>query len=300
MFGLVPDRQIRNRLLRGFPLVAFLMLTLVNVGARAAGDVEHIRANDNRSPAGQFDRKQLQIDLEAREGLWFPESHEGPGVPVQAFAERGKPLLIPGPLIRVPEGTRVRATVRNTLDVKLSLHGFHTRPGDPSSVIEIAPGEARQLEFNAGASGTYFYWGSTMQGGPVTKLPIYRDAPLSGGFIVDPNHQSHARGDLRSLARHGTRKLLRRRARLGRRQQTHHAADSSRRIFRRAHDAAASGHVHVSHALARRASVDLGHVRAVDRARAGQELRPPNRADDSAQRRPVREAIHRATADQWK
>lgn len=174
------------RHLTGLSRLAFFLLFLVNLNVSAANGPEDIQANDNRSPAGQFDRKQLQIDLEAREGLWFPESHEGPGVPVQAFAERGKPLLIPGPLIRVSEGARIRATVRNQLAVKLSLHGFHTRPGDSSSIIEIAPGEVREFEFNAGAPGTYFYWGSTMQGGPVTKLPIYRDGPLSGGFIVDP------------------------------------------------------------------------------------------------------------------
>jgi hypothetical protein len=70
--------------------------------------------------------------------------------------------------------------------VKLTLHGFHTRPGEASSTVEIAPGQQLELEFAVGAPGTYFYWGSTMKGGPVTGLPTYRDGPLSGGFIVDP------------------------------------------------------------------------------------------------------------------
>jgi manganese oxidase len=150
---------------------------------------EHVRPNDNRQAGGKLSRETLQLDLEAREGLWFPETQDGPGVPVQAFGERGKPLQIPGPLIRVPEGTRIRATIRNTLSVKLTLHGFHARPGDAKDTTSIGPGERRELEFDAGAPGTYFYWGSTMQGGPVTGLPIYRDGPLSGGFIVDPRGQ---------------------------------------------------------------------------------------------------------------
>jgi FtsP/CotA-like multicopper oxidase with cupredoxin domain len=146
---------------------------------------EHILANDNRESAGRLSRNQLRIELEAREGLWFPETTDGPGVPVQAFGERGKPLRIPGPLIRVPEGTRIHAWMHNKLDVKLTLHGFHARPGDAKATIELAPGERREFIFDAGAPGTYYYWGSTMQGGQVTGLPIYRDGPLSGGFIVD-------------------------------------------------------------------------------------------------------------------
>jgi FtsP/CotA-like multicopper oxidase with cupredoxin domain len=149
-------------------------------------DPAHIQPNDNRESAGHLSRKHLTLDLEAREGLWFPETHDGPGIPVQAFAERGKALRIPGPMIRIPEGTRVRATVRNQLAVKLTLHGFHTRPGDAKSALDLAPGERRTLEFDAGAPGTYFYWGSTMQGGQVTGLPIYRDGTLAGAFIVDP------------------------------------------------------------------------------------------------------------------
>ena len=161
------------------------LISILGSSVRAATEPEVIQANDNRAAAGRLSRDELHIELEAREGLWFPESREGPGVPVQAFAERGKPLLIPGPLIRVQEGTRIRAIVHNTLAVKLTLHGFHARPGVAEATVQIAPGEKRELHFDAGAPGTYFYWGSTMQGGPVTKLPVYRDGPLSGGFIVD-------------------------------------------------------------------------------------------------------------------
>jgi manganese oxidase len=145
-----------------------------------------IRANDNRHAAGVISARRLLIELEAREGLWYPETHDGPAIRVQAFAERGKALQVPGPLIRVPEGTRIRASVRNLLAEKLVLHGLYTRPGDGKAIIELAPGERRRVEFDAGAPGTYYYWGATMQGGPVSGLPTYRDAVLSGALIVDP------------------------------------------------------------------------------------------------------------------
>ena len=63
---------------------------------------------------------------------------------------------------------------------------MHTRPGDSKQRIELAAGERRKIEFEAGAPGTYYYWGSTMQGGPVSGFPAYRDAVLSGAFVVDP------------------------------------------------------------------------------------------------------------------
>jgi FtsP/CotA-like multicopper oxidase with cupredoxin domain len=169
-----------------------LALVLADAGAVCAADEpavpapSEIRVNDNRQAAGLMSGRRLHIDLEAREGLWYPETHDGPAIHVQAFAERGKALQVPGPLIRVPEGTRIRATVRNLLAEKLVLHGLQSRPGDGKAIIELAPRERRKIEFDAGAPGTYYYWGATMRGGPVSGLPTYRDAVLSGALIVDP------------------------------------------------------------------------------------------------------------------
>jgi manganese oxidase len=167
-------------------LILIFALAGNSVAAAPSPALPEIQANDNRHAAGRLAGKTLRIDLEAREGLWYPESHDGPGFPVQAFAERGKALQAPGPVIRVTEGTRIRATVTNRLAVNLAMHGMHTRPGDPKDVVDLPPGERRTIEFEAGAAGTYFYWGSTMQGGPVTGRPLYRDAVLTGALIVDP------------------------------------------------------------------------------------------------------------------
>jgi FtsP/CotA-like multicopper oxidase with cupredoxin domain len=159
-------------------------LILACASAVHADDEAH--ANDNRKAAGLVVGHTLRLDLEAREGLWYPESKDGPGLPVQAFAERGKKLLVPGPQIRVQEGTRVRATIRNALETKMVLHGFHGHPGDSTDTIELAPGERREVEFEAGQPGTYYYWGSSMPGAPLNGRPVYRDAVLSGAFIIDP------------------------------------------------------------------------------------------------------------------
>src|SRR5512142_1518598 len=68
---------------------------------------EHIVANDNRSPGGTLRGDELSLHLEVRTGEWYPDGDHQPGLELQAFGEEGRPLSIPGPLLRVPEGTRV-------------------------------------------------------------------------------------------------------------------------------------------------------------------------------------------------
>lgn len=156
-------------------------------------DLEEILANDNRSPAGQLRSGVLAIVLEARTGIWYPEEKDGPGLEVQAFAEAGKALQIPGPLIRVPEGTEIHATVRNTIpNATLVIHGLHTRPGDPKDTINLPPGSTREVRFKAGSPGTYYYWGSTA-GAPDIRERLSAQSQLSGAFIVDPKPAEHGR-----------------------------------------------------------------------------------------------------------
>jgi FtsP/CotA-like multicopper oxidase with cupredoxin domain len=144
-----------------------------------------IEANRNLSPGGQLRDGIFTIRLEIREGDWFPEAETGPSVAVQAFAEEGRGLQIPGPLIRVPEGTEVRATVRNTLAKGTArLYGLHGRPGGDKKPLEIPAGESRDVRFKLTAPGTYHYWATT------TDVPLARrffaDTQLSGALIVDP------------------------------------------------------------------------------------------------------------------
>ena len=144
-----------------------------------------IHANQNDHAAGSFANGVLTVRLEARLGLWHPEAETGMGIAVQAFAEEGKPLEDPGPLIRVPQGTEIRVTIRNAILGKtLVVHGLGARPGVAADSLVIAPGAVVETRFLAGAPGTYFYWATT------TGVPIGNrrtvDSQLTGALIVDP------------------------------------------------------------------------------------------------------------------
>src|SRR5579862_2943338 len=93
---------------------AFAVATLAGARATPAG-LGEILANDNRIAAGTLAGGTLNLSLDARVGNWFPDGPGKDSVPVEAFAESGKPLQIPGPLVRVPAGTSVVATVRNSI-----------------------------------------------------------------------------------------------------------------------------------------------------------------------------------------
>jgi len=78
-----------------------------------AASVERAAINDNRTPAGTLRGGVLALDLEVREVDWRPDRDDQPGLVVRAFAERGKRPSIPGPLIRVPEGTTMANSCNN-------------------------------------------------------------------------------------------------------------------------------------------------------------------------------------------
>ncbi|HVO80476.1 MAG TPA: multicopper oxidase domain-containing protein [Terriglobales bacterium] len=162
-----------------------LSLILLGCGALIAESVnQQVVANSNQVPAGHLHNGQLTIRLEAAMGEWSPEENDGPALKVAAFREEGGRLSTPGPLLRVPEGTEINATVYNRLDQPLTLHGLHARPGDAKEVLVIPSGESREVHFLAGAPGTYFYWGS--RNGASMGQRQAEDGQLNGAFLVDP------------------------------------------------------------------------------------------------------------------
>lgn len=158
--------------------------------APSAGPVQSVpraEANDNRSPAGVRRDGALEIALVVTEARWYPEADSGPSEVVQAFAEEGEPPRIPGPLIRVPAGTEIRARVRNALsEDRVTLYGFHARPGSPDDSLHIDPGASRQVSFVTGEPGTYFYWGTTTGLAFDPEHPREEDSQLHGALVVDP------------------------------------------------------------------------------------------------------------------
>lgn len=178
-------------------LLRLLPITLVVTLPGVPQDLSHapatarvlptIRLNDNHEAAGHLAAGVLQISLVADTGLWYPASENEPGIPIQAFREASGPLQIPGPLIRVPAGTEVRASVQNTISgTRLTIHGLLSRSAAKakSDELTIGLGETKEIRFRLDVPGTYYYWGTTTNS-PLEKR-YSEDSQLSGAIVVDP------------------------------------------------------------------------------------------------------------------
>ena len=143
-----------------------------------------IIANQNHARAGELRDGILTIKLEIATGDWYPESDNGLALSVYAFGESGKPLQNPGPLIRVPQGTEIRASLHNALAIPVTIHGLGERRRDNDPVVHIAPGAVAEAQFIATKPGLYLYWGATEIDD--LKLRNSVDAELSGAIVVDP------------------------------------------------------------------------------------------------------------------
>ncbi len=168
---------------------AIFCLTLVSAGThgRALSAIQPLQAagaNDNRVAAGRLSGNELHVSLVAQAAMWYPDGEDNPGAPMQAFTEVGKAPQIPGPLIRVPLGTVVVASVRNSIPrTTLTMHGMMDRPAIYDRAVRIPYGTTRVIRFRAGVSGTYFYWGSTTGKALADRFGV--DSQLNGALVVD-------------------------------------------------------------------------------------------------------------------
>jgi FtsP/CotA-like multicopper oxidase with cupredoxin domain len=144
-----------------------------------------VHPNDNRVPAGRLREGILTVRLVVRMARWFPEADDGPWTDVAAFAEEGRAPEVPGPLIRVPTGTTIVATVRNALpDSTIFVHGFTTKPAAADDSVAVPPGEVRTVRFAAGSPGTYLYRATP---GTVNRtVREHEREQLVGALVVDP------------------------------------------------------------------------------------------------------------------
>src|SRR5687767_4697515 len=150
-------------------LHALLLVPLIYAGqasaqapraAVAPPTLEDVIPNDNRAAAGSWRQGRLEVDLEARHGMWRPDLGVDSAVTVQAFAVAGGTPSIPAPLLRAAEGSEVVVRVRNTLPMPLVVSGL--RAGSVArDTLHVQPGELREVRFRATLPGTYLYWGST-------------------------------------------------------------------------------------------------------------------------------------------
>jgi hypothetical protein len=179
---------------------ALLAGTLLLLSVTVVGDQNTPTAicNDNRTPAGILAHGVLQIHLEARQAVWYPNGSDAAHLVVAAFEEEGHAPQIPGPLVRVPMRVEVSATIRNSLDHAIYVHGLASRPeaslqprpptdptttADAAATLKVPVGAVREVRFKSGAAGSYYYWASNDRQSLLMRTG--RDSMLSGAFVVD-------------------------------------------------------------------------------------------------------------------
>ncbi len=168
--------------------MAGVVLFGMMAGAQAAG-LPQIVANDNTKAAGRLQRGVLHIGLVAKRGLWYPDGPGTVGLPIEAFGESGKPLRIPGPLLHVPLGTRVVATVRNELSHDLTVRGLAAPRNMMTSALLVRRGATRSVSFVLDRAGAFGYYASDK--GETIDARIFDDAELSGAIVVEGRHGPH-------------------------------------------------------------------------------------------------------------
>ncbi|BCS31959.1 hypothetical protein TBR22_A11630 [Luteitalea sp. TBR-22] len=174
--------------------IEVLCVLLLAVATPATAQLPRASANDHRTIAGRMVDGELRVSLEAVKAEWRPRGEDGPVLTAAAFAEPGGVPMAPGPMIRVPAGTPVHVTLRNTLDHPITIRGLGDRSGPPvdgappgpaflrGTFIRLAPGESREVQFTPTEALTSFYTASVQ--GPPAGRP--NGAVLDGVFIVDP------------------------------------------------------------------------------------------------------------------
>ena len=162
---------------RVFRLAALLAATVWSASSvRVSPQLPEVAVSDNRLPQGRLNDRVLTIDLEAREGIWYPEDKDGAGLRVQAFAEVGRPSQIPGPIIRVREGTEIPGKEPSLAAVShhasegmaglvLGLHILPPRDErDTTSQRDVAPRRLRLVaQQRPGQYGTHPGFGFALQ-----------------------------------------------------------------------------------------------------------------------------------------
>lgn len=115
----------------------------------------------------------------------YPVKQELNGTWIRRLSYNG---MIPGPILRAPQGAKVKIILENGLDLETTLHPHGLRipekfdgvPGVGQSPIK--PGEKFTYELNLDDAGTYWYH-------PHVRDDYTQDAGLYGMIIVDPREQ---------------------------------------------------------------------------------------------------------------
>ena len=168
---------MRLTILRGLGSTTALWVVLATCGRTES--LPSAQANDNRTPAGTLSGDTLRISLVARMGRWFPESDSGPFLEGAVFGEEGRAPQVPAPLIRVPVGTTIRASVRNQLDDTLLVVGL----SGAQDTLRVAPSATESTETVVRSPGSFAYYAHTRTGGEIKRHGPGQQ--LFGALVVD-------------------------------------------------------------------------------------------------------------------
>jgi manganese oxidase len=155
---------------------------LASGSARAQAPFPVAVANDNRAPAGTLQNGVLTLHLNVVRAMFHPDRDSDPGIDVMVLQEEGRAPSVPAPLIRVPVGTEVRTTIRNTQsDSSVLVYGLSGARA-LADTVRIMPGETRELVTHTTTAGTFMYqvswWHRSSRFG--------EDRMMTGAFVVDP------------------------------------------------------------------------------------------------------------------
>ncbi len=156
-----------------------------------------VRPNPNLARAGVLHDGVLTVTLEARECPWLLNGPNRPPMMIEAFAEPGKPPLMPGPLVRTARGTTIRFSVRNALPTPLTFIVPAAVRGGPDRLdamdtVVVAPGAVGQLSTRAAVPGNYLYRATTPA---FVSKRAGMAGLLAGALVVDTNRTARVPND---------------------------------------------------------------------------------------------------------
>jgi FtsP/CotA-like multicopper oxidase with cupredoxin domain len=178
-----PRHRVRTPLLGTVVVAAVTAVTFVGVGTGLSGMAAAVSAN----PPGVGPGDTPVTALVAAPG---PEPVKAFTLTAEQTTIEGRPAFsyngtVPGPLLRVTEGDRVRVTLVNHLPVATTLHWHGVRVPDAEDGVAgitqdaVAPGASYVYEFVATEAGTFWYHSHQDTG---QQVP----AGLFGPLVVDP------------------------------------------------------------------------------------------------------------------
>ena len=164
-----------------------ILATILSCSAAFSADAQlpKVAVNDNRVAAGAIRDGVLKLDLELKTGTMHPDADASAGFTVWTIGVAGQRPSVPAPLIRVPQGTVVRASLRNTLSESAMVWGLNGSHSMADSV-RLQPGETREFTLKTDEPGNYMYgaWRNFRTSSPENPTAGY-DMAASGAFVVD-------------------------------------------------------------------------------------------------------------------